>query len=523
MIGNWLKSNLACYFGNAAAVRDFRVQLRGNRAIIIWTFYLLVLIGFTLFVYATSTSGMETTIVEAQSRLRTFYQSVMILLAVMINLITPALSAGSIVMERQRRSLDLIFSAPVSAKYYLVGKMLSSYRYIWMLLVLSLPVTSSCVILGGATWSDVISSYVILSFNGLIYTAMALLLSTLSRQPVAAVIWSYTAAILYSSLTAFIAGSSVAMSAFGPSRTLEAPFVSTLNPYFVVQSAPTYTTIYGYEVPNWILGGVVALLVTKFLLLAAGSSMSVFGSAETKSLRIHGVIYAFLGSALIAYGTSTAVQMATSMSARSGTAGPTSSSMWQASLDLGFGWILAPLAILVPFFTCYGGDAERRFWSDGTFRPQNIFLGTPSGGLPYIWLLILAAYAGIAYVNNQALLSFPSAAILFWSLGIWTFMWSLGRLASSFNMGLRAARSLHFTLMMSLVALPVPFFSAMGAFSSANAGIWELYILRPLIGTEDNRSLSWVYGGLMLAGALLVTYIAETNASRKGVLQRYAT
>jgi ABC-type transport system involved in multi-copper enzyme maturation permease subunit len=523
MIGNWVRANIGCYFGNAAAVRDFRVQLRGNRAILLWGFYLMVLIGFTMIVYSGSSQGYQTSIVDAQRRLREFYQSIMILLAVMINLISPALTAGSIVMERQRRSLDLVFSAPVTPKYYLVGKMVSSYRYVWMLLILSLPVTSACVVLGGATWSDVIAAYVILSFNALIYTAMALLLSTLSRQPVAAVVWSYFAAITYSILTASIAGSAAAMGAIGLSRTLEAPFSVTLNPYFVVQAAPTFTKVYGYDIPNWVLGAVFAILFSKIMLLAAGSAMSGLGAKETKSLRIHGIVYAFLGSALVAYSMTPMVGMVRSSIVGRPPGTPGLSSGWQSTFDLMFGWILIPLVVLIPFLACYGSDAERRYWSDGVLRIKNAIIGTPSGGLPYIVFVVLATFFGIGLVYQQVGLAMPSMAILFWSLSFWAFMWSLGRLSSSFNFGLRGARSLHFTLMMALVALPVPFFSAMGSFSSSNAGIWDLYILRPLIGSDDNRSVAWVYGILMLAATLIITFIAETNAARKGVLQRYAT
>lgn len=519
MIGAWFRANIGCYFGNAATMRDFRVQLRGNRAILLWAFYLLVLIGFTMIVYTGNAGGSQTSIVNAQRTLREFYQSVMILLAVMINLISPALTAGSIVMERQRRSLDLVFSAPVTPKYYLVGKMLSSYRYVWMLLILSLPVTSACVVLGGATWSDVIAAYIILSFNALIYTAIALLLSTLSRQPVAAIVWSYSAAIGYSFLTAGIAGSAAFSSMSGYSRTLEAPFLVTLNPYFVVQAAPTFTTVYGYEVPNWLLGAITAVLFSKILLLAAGSAMSNFGAAETKSLRIHGLIYSFLSAALIAYSTSPIWASVASMGGR-----PTTTSAplgWSYAIDLMFGWMTAPLAVFVAFLTCYGSDSERKYWSDGMLRIRNVFTGTPSGGLPYLLGMVVAIYAGIWFVHSLLGAASPSPSILFWSLSFWTFMWSLGRFSSSFNLGLRAARSLHFTLIMALIALPVPFFSAMGAFSSSNSGIWDLYILRPLIGSDDNRSLGLVYGMMMLAGALLVTYTAETNASRKGVIQRY--
>lgn len=302
-------------------------------------------------------------------------------------------------------------------------------------------------------------------------------------------------------------------------RSLEAPFLITLNPFFVVQAAPTHSMVYGYEVPNWVLGATFAVLLSKLLLLAAGSSMSPFGSAETKSLRVHGLVYTFILSALAAYGTSPALYIVRSATASSGSGAGTS---WASQTDLVYGWLLIPLFALLPFLACYGSDSERKYWKDGLVNVRNTLLGTPSGGLAYLILMVLSAYAGFAFTYSQLGTQPPSWNVFFWSLAFWCFMWSLGRLASSFNLGLRASRSLHFTLMMALVALPVPFFSAMGAFSVENQALWDLYILRPIVGTEDNRMLGLLYGVLMLAGTAFMTYIAETIAARKGVLQRYA-
>lgn len=525
MIANWLRSNVSVYVGNATAMRDFRVQLRGNRAVLLWGFYLVVLIGFAMLTYSSTAEIGSASIVEAQSRLRQFYQAIMILLAAMINLIAPALTAGAIVSERQRHSLDLVFSAPVSPKYFLVGKMVSSYRYIWMLLILSLPITSACVVLGGATWSDVISAYIILSLNALIYTAISLLISALSRQPVAAIVWSYVAAVLYSIVTGIAASMSMVSVLMGGSRSLEAPFFLTLNPYMVVQAAPTYTLLWGIEVPNWILGAAMALVIAKLLILAAGSAMSGYGAAETKSLRIHGILFSALIGALYAYAASPSFATAsrvfggTMSSARLSSTTPS----WNYALDLAFALLLMPVIVLIPFLSCYGMDGQRRNWPDGTVSFRRVFAGTPSGALPYVYSLVLALFLGMAGVfglNGGAL---PSMAIVFWSLALCTFFWTICRLTSSFYMGLRSARALQFTIAMGFVALPVPFFSAISAFNSSDAGIWNLYILRPMIGAVDNRSLSWIYGFILIVLSLAVVAIAETNASRKSVQSGYAT
>ncbi|MBN9502410.1 MAG: hypothetical protein BGO01_12800 [Armatimonadetes bacterium 55-13] len=519
-LASWLRECSSCYIGNATAKRDYRVQLRGNRAVLLWTLYLIVLIGFAMAVYGNTMQVSRQSIVSAQSSLRSFYQSVMILLAGVVVVITPALTAGAIVMERQRHSLDLVFSAPVKPKYLLIGKMISSYRYTWMLLILSLPVTSACVVLGGATWSDVISAYIILSLNALIYTSIALLLSTLARQPVSAVIWSYVAAIGYSIFSAAFVGSSAFSMGFG--RTMEMPFVVTLNPFFVVQSAPSFTTWQGHQIPNWILGGITALLFSKLMLLGAGSALSGYGSPETKSLRIHCWIYSGLAFALYGYAASASVSRIVHITGRTGpgfTSSVSSSTSWESGVNQMFGWILMAMVVFLPAITCYGRDGERKFWPDGLFSWKATFLGTPAGALPFIYGIVLVGFFSLNLVYGQIGSTAMGFSILFWALAFWTFMWSLGRLASSFNSGLRSARALHFTLMMMLIALPVPFLSALSTFDSDSSSIWDIYILRPILGSHDNSGYAWVMGGIMIVAAFLVTAIATVLGARKGSIE----
>src|SRR5947209_4930518 len=147
-------------------------------------------------------------ITEVQENLREFYNILMVCLASILCLITPALTAGAITSERQRQSLDLLFSAPVSVKALLVGKLISSYRYTWMLLALSLPITAVCVVMGGATWSDVLAGYALLSFSALVLTAIGLVVSSMAPSVGAAILWTYLAVAGYLFVSAGVSASS---------------------------------------------------------------------------------------------------------------------------------------------------------------------------------------------------------------------------------------------------------------------------------------------------------------------------
>lgn len=511
----WARSNVRVYYKNAAAVRDYRVQLRGNKAVILWAVYLAVLIGFGMLTYNSAASQERMSVVAAQASLQRFYSSILGLLSTLVAMIAPALTATAIVTERQRRSLDLVFSAPVSPKYYLVGKLLSSYRYVWMLLVLSLPITSACVVLGGATWSEVIVSYVLMSIQGLIYTSIALFFSTTAQKPVGAIVWSYlTVFCVYWPLAMSLGGMDALPMMIGRQSVNEMSFLVCMMPFSIPHAATSYTVLFGFHCPNWILAALFALAFAKIMLLAAASVLSPFGSAETKSLRVHGLIYAFLLSLGLTASLTNSIFAARGMAGMSGPGA--SSAEVELMLCRSFVGLLLCLCPFLPFLSCYGVELEKKFWPDGAFRIRRIFLGTPSGGLPYLLALGLSIAAGVAAI----VFWFPGnlgtifGAYVFYGIAMLFACWSAGRFTSALNNGLRYARTLHFTSLILVFALPLPFLfvASPSGFSDSGLSIWDFYVLRPFFSSGDRSWLAAVLGTVFLIVGLVVAKASETIA-----------
>lgn len=514
----WVRQSLGTYFGNATAVRDYRVQLRGNRAVILWAVYLAVLIGFGMITYSSAAGREQMSVVEAQASLKSFYTQVLGLLATIIVLVAPALTATAIVAERQRKSLDLVFSAPVTPKYFLVGKMISSYRYLWMLLVLSLPVTAACVVLGGATWSEVLTSYALMSLHGLIYTSIALLFSTLALKPVGAIVWSYIGVLVYLAITSYVGEMLVVPRTFGfgGGNIDEMPFFVSLSPVSMIQASSTYTVISGYHVPNWLLAAVFTFLFVKLMILAGSSALSPFGSWETKSLRLHSLAYAFL----LALGFAAAVASVSGLSGRAMYLGSTSTASVSPAIDLFssrmFVALLTNLVVVLPFLTCFGKDLERKFWPDGAFNIRRMLVGTPSGGLPYLFAVALAAAGGfIVYsIWEPGLVGLHFLGFFYYGLALVFAAWSVGRYTSALANGLRYARTLHFTVLVLVMWLPVPLLLIADPFGlgTQDASVWDYYVLRPLFSSSDKTGLALVTGTILIAVGLVLAIRAESLA-----------
>ena len=503
----WLKENRGVYLGNASSMRDYRVQLRGSRSVLLFGAYLLCLITIALLVYSNAVSnGTSVSVVEAQSSLQTFYATVIGLLGGMICLVTPALSATSILTERQRKSLDLVFSAPVSPKYYLVGKMLSSYRYIWMLLVLSLPVTAACVVLGGASWTDVLVAYGLLSVQGVIFSSVALLISAAAVKPVSAIVSCYGAVAGISIFTLITAGSIVYRPFMG-SATYEMPFYVALCPFVVARSAPSYTVLFGVHVSNVFFAIVVALLISRLCLLAAGAILRPYGGTEVQSLRLNGLLY-YLGLfGFLGY-----------------SAAEVSSSGTYPVQALGQMMAFASFILLfiAPNLAAFGYDSERRFWPSGAFDMRQTLSGRPGGALSY--LLLICGGGCLSYLLGAAVnagstikLTADIAAYILFVVGLWVLIFSTGRYASSLTLLAKTARSAAAVAFMLLVMLPPALLNSLvpDERTVMSWNIWDLYLLRPLLVTTEPRfGQAALYGFLMFAAGVAIHVAAERQLAK---------
>lgn len=508
------------YVGNAVAVRDYRSQLRGNKAMWIWGTYLCLMIALCGLAYSGIVNQGEQSISVLQSQLTNFYYLVMSMLGAVVSLAAPALTASTVTMERQRRSLDLIFSAPVPPRYLLVGKLIGGFRYLVMLLVLALPVTAVCVVMGGATWTDVIGGFIVLLSSGIVMLAMGLLLSSVSPTTISATISAYLFTVLYLIVTSIFAVIMTAMrfSPIGGSRSNEAIWTVTLNPFSAAIAAPTFTRVGMTEVPNWVFGLVFSLALSRLLLAGAGSALSPFGSMETKTLRIQGLVFAFLLAFLAAVPLSASMIPAMLGAGASGSSGP-SAGYWLALL---LGVLCAAMFLFIPNLACFGkADTDRKYRHDGFFSLRGILVGTPSGAWPYLMLLVSALVAGVAVGASYGSGKWPEWefwSVASWSAGYLTLWWGLSRYLSSFKLGLRGARAAVIAVMILLLAVPLPiFFMIMASQWSTNpsdTAIWRFHLLYPL--SPDGMSIAWVYGiGCAVIGGLMAV-LGEANLRRIG-------
>jgi ABC-type transport system involved in multi-copper enzyme maturation permease subunit len=139
---------------SAIGVKELRGRMRGRRAFVILTVYLILLAGFAWMMalilerqYAAALGG-SAAFASAQIG-RGVFGALLILETVLVVALAPAFTAGAISLEREKQTLDMLAATPISSLALILGKLISALTYVFILIVASIPLTAIVFVFGG--------------------------------------------------------------------------------------------------------------------------------------------------------------------------------------------------------------------------------------------------------------------------------------------------------------------------------------------------------------------------------------
>jgi ABC-type transport system involved in multi-copper enzyme maturation permease subunit len=247
-------------FGGISAIgaKELRGRMRGRRAFVILTIYLLLLGGFAwmveLLMERSLTSGFGSSAAYASASIgQGIFAAILMLETLQVVFLTPAATAGAISLEREKQTLDMLITTPISSLAIVVGKLLSALTYVFLLIVASVPLTAVVFVYGGVGPDDVLRGYLVLLVTAIGLGSFGLLCSSLVRRTQAATaisifgVLSITVGSVF--LLAFWAGmaNSGNGQGFGPIKGRAPEIVALVNPFIAEADVlcGTETTQYG--------------------------------------------------------------------------------------------------------------------------------------------------------------------------------------------------------------------------------------------------------------------------------------
>jgi ABC-type transport system involved in multi-copper enzyme maturation permease subunit len=193
----------------AVTSRELRGRMRGRRAFVVLTVYLVLLAAIAFGIYAYlqrqadldaalrarlegdsfgSLGGVSPGFALSASVGHMLFSGILLLETLLVLVLAPAFTAGAISSEREHQTLDLLVTTPLSTLGIVVGKLVSALAWVLVLIVASVPLMSLVFVFGSVGPEDVLRAYVLLFALAFGMGSVGLFLSALVRRTQAATV-----------------------------------------------------------------------------------------------------------------------------------------------------------------------------------------------------------------------------------------------------------------------------------------------------------------------------------------------
>jgi ABC-type transport system involved in multi-copper enzyme maturation permease subunit len=182
---------------NPIIVKELRGRMRGGRAYLVLTGYLLglsiVCYGVLRIVQGQSQIGLQ--LISAHVG-QSMFAALALAETLLITFLTPAMTAGAISSEREQLTYDLLLATPLKPGRILAGKLVSALSYVILLIFAAVPLGSLILIFGGVAPSDLLWAFGLLLLTALATGMLGLLCSAIAKRTLRATIMAYLIILL---------------------------------------------------------------------------------------------------------------------------------------------------------------------------------------------------------------------------------------------------------------------------------------------------------------------------------------
>ena len=210
----------------AVGVKELRGRMRGRRAFTILTIYLLFLAAFAwawqlIAERAYGGSGLSGGSAAFASALigQEIFGALLIVETLLVVFLAPAMTAGAISLEREKQTLDMLATTPISSLAIVMGKLLSALTYVFILIVASIPLTAMVFVFGGVGPDEVLRGYLVLFVTAIGLGSLGLFISALMQRTQAATVVTFFGVLALTLGSLFIVLFWTTMAGIGPNQT----------------------------------------------------------------------------------------------------------------------------------------------------------------------------------------------------------------------------------------------------------------------------------------------------------------
>lgn len=192
-VGLMTLRDLRAFRLNPVMVKELRGRMRGLRGFAIITIFLGLMSFFTLLLYLLRVPQGGVAVTGELGRL--LFIGVLFIELMLIIFIVPALTAGAIASERERKTYDLLQTTLMTKATFVVGKMQSALGYVMLLLLSAIPLQSIAFLFGGVSESEMLLALLVLAVSAIALGAFGIFFSSVTERTLSAAVRAYTVAL----------------------------------------------------------------------------------------------------------------------------------------------------------------------------------------------------------------------------------------------------------------------------------------------------------------------------------------
>jgi ABC-type transport system involved in multi-copper enzyme maturation permease subunit len=183
---------------NPVVLKELRGRMRGSRAFVVLSVYLLLMSGFVTLLYMVYIASTSNVYNGASSQVvgKFVFGAVVGIELLLVCFIAPAFTAGAISGERERQTYDLLRTTLLTSGALVFGKLASAMSYILLLLVAAFPLQSLAFLLGGVSPEEVVIASLLLVATAFLFGTSGVFFSSLMRRTLGSTVLTYAFALV---------------------------------------------------------------------------------------------------------------------------------------------------------------------------------------------------------------------------------------------------------------------------------------------------------------------------------------
>jgi len=211
---------------NPVTVKELRSRMRGRRGFVVLTVYLLLMSIFITLVYLIYSAAASTPSgLNSRQAGKVVFTAVLAVETFLVIFIGPSFTMAAISGEKERQTYDLLRTTLLSARSFVLGKLVSSLGYVFLLVIVAIPIQSIAFLLGGVSLIEVVLAQLLIFVSAVTFALVGLFFSSLMRTTLASSVSTFAVAIL------LVAGAPI----------LAVIFLIFSGPFLFSYSSPSFT------------------------------------------------------------------------------------------------------------------------------------------------------------------------------------------------------------------------------------------------------------------------------------------